>query len=101
MTNEEKEAGIGRLVLAYEDVRRKLGCAGHRLDAHQDAVDKLAAALIGPARNPGTLRERCAGVDWEGLRADADLLAELTDEMRRLGKHLMDAGLDRFARGSR
>ena len=97
MTDEQVEAGIGRLAKKYNEVNEKIACVRMALMEHQkklrDVVDAINLATQGQYAKPSVT---CAEVDWEGLCKHADELPDLADEKTRLEACLQQAGLGRL-----
>ena len=95
MTDDELDAGIGRMVSRYSAVNRKIACLKSRLqEASKPAYDAAIRLRCGPDFSAAALRIDLGRVDWGDLIATADTLAEQEDERARIEACLREAGLD-------
>ena len=94
MTDDEVNAGVGRMAHDYAETRRKIACLRNRIASHHGAVLTLLTT-VGEAQTVGygALQHACSGVDWDALTADADALAAMGKERERLEHCLREAGL--------
>ena len=94
MTEEETDAGVGRLARKYAEVKRKLACVKDRLAENREGIGSLHAALkVEPIDGFDWPQKACAAIDWPTIQRDASLLSELGAEKARLEGALQEAGL--------
>ena len=95
MTEDETDAGVGRLARKLTEVKRKLACAKDRLKEFEPAATGLSACFnVRQAPDYEKLQALCRETDWRSLVETANALVTLTEEKTRLEECLREAGVD-------
>ncbi len=94
MTDEETDAGVGRLVKRYADTKKRIACIRSRTQEMGKDAERARMSL----RNMhlGDYEQTKAGfdaVDWSGISDALGKLVELKIEMDRIEECLRGAGL--------
>ena len=94
MTEDETDAGTGRLARRYADTRRKIACVRGRVNEVCDAAGKASRDL--QCIHTGDYAETKAQFDavpWSDISDWLEKLAKLGEEKEQLETCLRDAGL--------
>ena len=92
MTDQEIDAGIGRLTTRYSTVNRKIACLKGKL---QEAAILLRC---GPGFTATRLQDELAEFNPDEIAATAKALIASEDEKAQLEDRLREAGLDNLIR---
>ena len=94
MTENEIDAGIGRLARKYAEINREIACVRHRLSEHGIKFRALADAInMASQGHAGAPQAACAAIDWDVVCGDASRLPELATRREELEGCLREAGL--------
>ena len=80
MTDEETDAGVGRLVRRYADTNKKVACLTDRIQKQSGAVTQAGSNMKLDRRLYGSLLSAWDVVDWEALGKDMESLREQVAE---------------------
>ena len=93
MTDEETDAGVGRLVRRYADIKKKVACLTDQIQKHSGAVTQAGSNMKLNNHLYGSLLSAWDVVDWEALGKNMESLREQVADKERLEGLLNDAGL--------
>ena len=99
MTDEETDAGVGRLVKRYADTKKRIACIRSRIQEMDKGAERAGTSL----RNMhlGDYEQTKAefdAVDWSGISDALGKLVELKNEKERIEECLRGAGLEDLIR---
>ena len=93
MTDEETDAGVGRLVRLYADTKKKMACLTDQIQKQSGAVTQVGSNMKLNSNLYGSLLSAWDVVDWEALGKNMESLREQVAEKERLEGLLSDVGL--------
>jgi len=100
MTDEQEDAGIGRLASRYSAINRRVDCLKNKLkEASQPAYEAAIRLRCGPGFSATQLRDELTRVDWQGVLTTTDALVVSEEEKKQVEACLRRAGLDNLIRG--
>ena len=99
MTDQEIDAGIGRLTTRYSTVNRKIACLKGKLqEAAKPAYEAAILLRCGPGFTATRLQDELAKFNPDEIAATAKALIASEDEKAQLEDRLREAGLDNLIR---
>ena len=94
MTEDETDAGAGRLARRYADTRRKIACVRGRVNEVNEAAEKASRQLrYTHAGDYAGIKAQFDAVPWSDISDWLEKLAKLGEEKEQLETCLRDAGL--------
>ena len=95
MTEDETDAGMGRLARRYAETKRKIACVRGRIDDVREAAETACRELrfLGTGESAAAKKAEFDAVPWLALSEWLGTLTKLEEEKTRLESCLRDAGL--------
>ena len=94
MTDEETDAGVGRLARRYADIKREIACVQGRIDEAREAAESSSSELrYLHAKDYAKIKARFDAVPWADISGWLEKLVDMGEEKKSLEGYLRDAGL--------
>ena len=99
MTDQEVDAGIGRLATRYSNVNRKIACLKGKLqEAAKPAYDAAILLRCGPGVSAQRLHDQWSQIQTADILTTIQMLQEAETEKAQIEDRLREAGLDNLIR---
>ena len=93
MTEDETDAGMGRLARRYAETKRRIACVRGRIDEVHEAAEKASRDLRYVQSTVTDTKAQFDAVPWSDIGEWLGKLVKLEEEKGRLEGCLKDAGL--------